>query len=255
MSGPAARRVNGPADRRVSEPLAHIVGDGPDAGVPMRLWELHGQTPVGTRHALPATSGAGWPDDLLAAVLSGGGLVPDGATRWRRDRTLADTAGPGMRMLVVGLNPSVYAADVGVGFGRPGNRFWPAALAAGLVTVDRDPRAALLDHGVGMTDLVKRATPRADELRRDEYVAGVERLDLLCGWLRPAVVCVVGLSGWRTAVDRRAVVGPQDRTLGGRPVFVMHNPSGLNAHVTVDDLADQLGAALSLAPSRRPPLA
>ena len=91
-----------------------------------------------------------------------------------------------MRLLVCGLNPSVRAADAGVGLVTPGNRFWPAALAAGLVTRDRDPRHALLAHGVGMTDLVKRATPRAAELTRDEYRAGVERLGRLCAWLRHA---------------------------------------------------------------------
>lgn len=231
--------------------LTDVVAGGPHPSVPMRLWDLHQRTAVGEAHELAPDAGAGWPTDLLEAVLRGGGLVPgERPGRWRRDRTLADTVGPDMRLLVVGLNPSVYAADVGVGFARPGNRFWPAALAAGLVTADRDPRSALADHGVGMTDLVKRATPRASELTADEYRAGVERLDLLCGWLRPATVCIVGLSGWRASVDRRASVGPQERTLGGRPVHVMHNPSGLNAHVTVDDLADQLRAALALSEGR-----
>ena len=79
-----------------------------------------------------------------------------------RARTLPDTVGPGMRLLLVGLNPSEYAADAGAGFARPGNRFWPAALAAGLVTRTHDPFHALRVDGVGMTDLVKRATPRAD---------------------------------------------------------------------------------------------
>ena len=83
--------------------------------------------------------------------------------------------GPSLRVLVVGLNPSVYAAERGVGFARPGNRFWPAAIAAGLVTSDRDPWAAF-DAGVGFTDLVKRATPRADELSAAEYRAGAERV-------------------------------------------------------------------------------
>ncbi len=81
-----------------------------------------------------------------------------------------------MRLLVCGLNPSVYSADAGRGFARPGNRYWPAALAAGIVSRDRDTRHALLHHGVGMTDLVKRATPRADELTIDEYRDGVERV-------------------------------------------------------------------------------
>ena len=134
-----------------------------------------------------------------------------------------------MRVLVCGLNPSLYAADQGVNFARPGNRFWPALLAAGLVSIDRDPPHALAHHGIGMTDLVKRATVAASELTRDEFVAGLARVERLCAWLRPGVLCVVGLTGWRAAVDRRAVVGWQPRQPGGVPVYVMPNTSGLNA--------------------------
>jgi TDG/mug DNA glycosylase family protein len=152
-----------------------------------------------------------------------------------------------MRLLVCGLNPSVYAADAGVGFARPGNRFWPAARAAGLVTVDRDARAALVQHGVGMTDLVKRATPRADQLTRDEYRAGLARVERLVHWLEPGAVCFVGLAGWRAAVDRRAVAGVQPDGIGGRPAYVMPSTSGLNARVPVGELADHLRAAAALA--------
>ena len=160
-----------------------------------------------------------------------------------RTRSLPDTVGPGMRVLVCGLNPSLHAADTGVGFGRPGNRFWPAALAAGLVTVDRDPRHALIQHGVGMTDLVKRATTRADELSTDEYRDGLARLERLCTWLRPRAVCMVGLSGWRAAADRRAVAGWQNRRLGPSPVYVMPSTSGLNAHAQLPDLTGHLQRA------------
>ncbi len=167
-----------------------------------------------------------------------------------RARTLPDLVGPGMRMIVCGLNPSLYAADRGVGFARPGNRFWPAALAAGLVSRDRDPWHALAVHGVGFTDLVKRATVRADELTVDEYRDGVRRVTWLVGLLQPAVLCVVGLAGWRAAVDRRAAVGPQPDGLGGVPVYLMPNPSGLNARATVVSLAAHLEAALLMG-SRR----
>jgi double-stranded uracil-DNA glycosylase len=163
-----------------------------------------------------------------------------------RLRTLPDIVGPGMRVLVCGLNPSLYSADRGLGFARPGNRFWPAALAAGLVTRDRDPWHALAAHGVGFTDLVKRATTRADELTADEYRDGVARVRWLVGLLRPAVVCMVGLTGWRAAVDRRAVAGPQAEGLGGVPVYVMPNTSGVNAHAQVADLAGHLAAAARL---------
>lgn len=203
---------------------------------------------AGRRYAL-------WDDRHLLDVLEGAGFSivqharhdtdhwPYLRTSAVRERSLADTIGPDMRLLVCGLNPSLHSADLGVGFGRAGNRFWPAALAAGLVTVDRDARHALLTHGVGMTDLVKRATPRADQLTTEEYRHGIDRLARMCGWLRPAAVCMVGLAGWRAAVDRRAVAGWQPEPIGGVPVYVMPSTSGLNAHARLDDLTEHLRTA------------
>jgi TDG/mug DNA glycosylase family protein len=201
-----------------------------------------------------------WPAPMLRRVLVGAGFTVDSLVeepwpgsaphllvRLRRERTLADTVGPGMRLLVCGLNPSVYSADVGHGFARPGNRYWPAALAAGIVTKDHDPRHALVQDGIGMTDLVKRATPRADELTTDEYRAGVERVGALVEWLQPGAVVMVGLAGWRAAVDRKAVAGLQPAPFGGRPAYVMPSTSGLNAHSRLDDLAEHLRAAAALA--------
>jgi TDG/mug DNA glycosylase family protein len=201
---------------------------------------------------------AGWRAEPLHDVLVGAGfevavLEEDSTGEWltaniTRARTLPDTIGPDMRLLVCGLNPSLRAADAGVGFVTPGNRFWPAALAAGLVAVDRDPRAALA-AGVGMTDLAKRATSRADELTRDEYRAGWARVERLVRWLQPGAVCFVGLAGWRAVVDRRAVPGVQPDGIGGRPVYVMPSTSGLNARVPLDELTDHLRAAAVLADS------
>jgi TDG/mug DNA glycosylase family protein len=94
-----------------------------------------------------------------------------------------------------------------------------------------------------MTDLVKRATARADELSADEYREGVDRLAELCTWLEPAAVAVVGLAGWRAAVDRRATVGWQERWLGPSPVYVLPSTSGLNAGTSLDDLVDHLRTA------------
>src|SRR5580704_686920 len=127
-----------------------------------------------------------------------------------RARTLPDIVGPDMRVLICGLNPSLYAADAGVNFARPGNRFWPAALASGLVTHDRDPWHALAHHGIGFTDIVKTATPRADSLRADDYRRGLERLSWTVRLLRPGAVCFVGLAGVRAALDPRAVAGPRE---------------------------------------------
>ena len=212
--------------------------------------------------ALPGDSMGGrrfarWQPDALRDVIEGAGFtierfeqIQGDDDRWpaievsaRRALTLPDVVGPDMRLLICGLNPSVYSAETLVGFGRPGNRFWPAALGAGLASVDRDPRHMLAHHGVGMTDLVKRATPRADELTADEYRAGLARVERLCGWLRPDAVCFVGLAGWRAAADRKATAGWQARTLGPSAVYVMPSTSGLNAHARLEDLTDHLAAA------------
>lgn len=206
-----------------------------------------------------------WCDELLPCVLAGAGFAvedfnttcldnrngegPQLVARVRRLETLPDTVGPGMRLLLVGLNPSVHAASTGVGFSGPSNRGWPALLRSGLATVDRDPVSMLLEHRIGMTDLVKRTTRRASELLDEEYRVGLARLEQLCAWLAPAAVCVVGLSGWRTAVHRHASPGLQPKTVGGRPVWLMPNPSGLNAHVTLDELALHLKNAMDLADS------
>jgi TDG/mug DNA glycosylase family protein len=198
---------------------------------------------------------AEWREGELLAVLEGAGFDVDGQAtndEWirveaTRGRTLPDHVGPEMRLLVCGLNPSVYAADMGVGYGRPGNRFWPAALAAGVVTRDRDPRHALAVDHVGMTDLVKRATTSASALTRDEYRHGAARVERLVRWLRPRAVCFVGLTGWRAAVDRAAMVGEQPAGFGGTRAYVMPNTSGINAHATIDDLTRHLATAAALA--------
>ena len=214
--------------------------------IPLALADLYAATAVGDRIdvVLPTSD---WSDERWAQGLLGGGFRFVSGTTVERLRTLPDTVGPGMRLLVCGLNPSVYSADVGHGFARPGNRYWPAALAAGIVTKDHDPRHALVQDGIGMTDLVKRATPRADELTTDEYRDGVERVAALVEWLQPGAVVMVGLAGWRAAVDRKAVAGVQPDPFGGRPVYVMPSTSGLNAHSRLDDLADHLRAAAAVA--------
>ena len=187
-------------------------------------------------HSRAVLEGAGF--DVVDAVPDG-----DGNNDWmhvlaRRARTLPDFVGPGMRLLVCGLNPSVRAADAGVGFVTSNNRFWPAALAAGIVTRDRDPRHAFLHHGVGMTDLVKRASVAAKEITAAEYRAGAARVERIVEWLQPGAICFVGLAGYRVAVDRHAQPGIQPNAFGGVPAYVMPNTSGLNARFSLDDLAD-----------------
>jgi TDG/mug DNA glycosylase family protein len=152
-----------------------------------------------------------------------------------------------MRLLVCGLNPSLYAADAGIGFARPGNRFWPAALAAGVVSRDRDPRHSLRHDHVGFTDLVKRATVAASELTTAEYEYGYARVERLVEWLRPGAVVFVGLAGWRAAVDRRAQPGTQPDRIGGRPAYVMPSTSGLNARTSLAELTEHLRRAAAAA--------
>jgi TDG/mug DNA glycosylase family protein len=170
--------------------------------------------------------------------------------RGRRARTLPDWVRPRLRLLVCGLNPSLYSADHGVPFARPGNRFWPAARAARIVAKDRDPWHAL-DSGVGFCDCVKRATARSSELARDEYASGLERVERLVRLHRPAVTCFVGLEGWRRASDPKARPGWIEAGFGGRPAYLMPSTSGLNAHETLDSLTRHLRRA-ARGPTRAP---
>lgn len=244
----------------------HKVTQGDDTGVeartvsvdeqlPITLARLHWDMQVGSTLTVEVhRRDEGDRVDRLRDVVIGAGFAVDDVgvedlsfkMRARRERSLPDTVGPGMRLLVCGLNPSVYAADAGVGYARPGNRFWPAARAAGIVERDRDPVDALLHHRTGMTDLVKRATTGASALTAAEYRAGAARVERLVRWLRPAAVCFVGLAGWRAAVDPRAAAGEQAAGFGGIPAYVMPSTSGANAHAGLDDLADHLRAAAAL---------
>ena len=246
----------------------------PRLRLPVALWDLQRVLTVGAPFDIQVLAGdyegndlpddtlggrffAGWQPESLTDVVTGAGFEVDPASvtvsgdevrlRARRSRTLADTVGPGMRLLVCGLNPSQYSADAGVPFARPGNRFWPAAMGAGLVERDRDPIGALMASGVGLTDLVKRATRTAAELNVDEYGDGLARVERLVRWLQPGAVCFVGLAGWRAVVDRKATAGLQPQRLGERPVYVMPSTSGLNGRSSLADLTAHLRAAASLA--------
>ena len=205
----------------------------PGAPVHLDLMEGEGEGPY-ANDDFPGRFFARWTESHLGDVLTGAGFVVEETDREHgsiflsltRQRTLPDTVAPGLRVLVCGLNPSLHAADAGVGFARPGNRFWPAARAAGMLACDRDPLRALAHHRVGMTDLCKRATARADELSVEEYRNGVARVERLVAWLRPRVVCFVGLDGWRKAVDRTAAPGLQTEKFGGASAYLVPSTSG-----------------------------
>ena len=225
----------------------------PGAAVELHLFEGDTEWHESPDDDFPGRRFSRWPLPWLRDVLVGAGFDVDGIENRKkvllvaatRLHTLADTVAPGMRLLVCGLNPSIYAADVGVGFARGSNRFWPAARAAGLVSRDRDPRHALVAHRIGMTDLVKQPTRQAAELTAAEYSEGLARLERLAERLEPGVVCFVGLAGWRAAVDRSAAPGIQDRRIGGRPAYVMPSTSGLNARTSLQELTAHLRAAAS----------
>lgn len=143
-------------------------------------------------------------------------------------------------MLFCGINPGLYTAAVGHHFARPGNRFWPALCAAGFTDRLVSPFAEreLLKSGYGVTNVVMRATATADQLTREELRTGGKRLATKVRRYQPAFLAVLGLGAYRAAWDRpKAVIGRQDETVGATVIWVLPNPSGLNAHYQANDLA------------------
>jgi double-stranded uracil-DNA glycosylase len=158
--------------------------------------------------------------------------------------TVADVAAPALRVLFVGINPGLYSGAVGHHFARPGNRFWKALAASGFTERVLSPfeERQLLRCGLGITNIVDRATASADELTSEELRRGARDLERKVLRLRPAVVAFLGLGAYRTAFGRpRAVPGRQPDRLGGAVVWLLPNPSGLNAHHQLDDLARAFG--------------
>lgn len=153
---------------------------------------------------------------------------------------MPDVIAPGLRVLFCGINPGLYTAAVGHHFARPGNRFWPALFASGFT--DRlvspfDERELLL-QGFGITNVVMRATATADQLTREELKAGGKRLRAKVRGYKPAYLAVLGLGAYRAAWNQpKAVIGRQDQKIDETVVWVLPNPSGLNAHYQANDLA------------------
>lgn len=152
-----------------------------------------------------------------------------------RNRSIEDVIASGLRVLFVGINPGLYSGWTGYHFARPGNRFWPVLYAAGFTLRLLRPfeQHLLLAYGCGITNLVHRATATAAELTAEELIAGGERLLQVIQRFRPQSVAVLGVTAYRTALQRpKAQIGLQPETLAGVPVWVLPNPSGLNAHYT-----------------------
>jgi TDG/mug DNA glycosylase family protein len=163
-----------------------------------------------------------------------------------RDRSVPDLLGDGLRLLFVGINPGLWTAAAQAHFAKRGNRFYPALYLAGLTSQEIDASAGLTledatdltTRGIGITNIVNRATARADELSTTEIQRGGLELEMKVSHLRPAVVVVLGITAYRTAFNRfRAQGGWQPEALGEADLLVAGNPSGLNAHETVASLA------------------
>lgn len=154
-------------------------------------------------------------------------------------KTIPDIIAPDLQVLFCGINPSLYSAAVGHHFARPGNRFWRSLHGAGfterLLTPFED--SDLVQFGYGLTNIVDRATARADELDVEELVIGHQQLAAKVQHYRPKILAVLGISAYRTAFNRpKAMIGKQDDALHGAIVWVLPNPSGLNAHYQLEDL-------------------
>ena len=156
------------------------------------------------------------------------------------EKTVADVIAPDLRVLFSGINPGLYTAAVGHHFARPGNRFWPALHAAGFTDRLLSPfdERELLKSGYGITNVVPRTTATADLLTKDEILAGGEKLRRKVLRYRPKVLAVLGVGAYRTAFNKpKAGVGRQSEMIGGTILWVLPNPSGLNAHYQAGELA------------------
>jgi TDG/mug DNA glycosylase family protein len=156
------------------------------------------------------------------------------------EKTVRDVIAPDLRVLFCGINPGLYTAAVGHHFARPGNRFWPALYAGGFTDRVLSPfeERELLKSGYGITNVVRRATASADLLTKKEIVAGGERLRAKVLRYRPRILAVLGVGAYRTAFNQsKAVVGRQEDRIGESVLWVLPNPSGLNANYQAPDLA------------------
>jgi len=156
------------------------------------------------------------------------------------EKTVRDVIAPDLRVLFCGINPGLYTAAVGHHFARPGNRFWPALWASGFTDRLLSPfdERELLKSGYGITNVVQRTTATADMLTKEEILAGGKKLRAKVIRYRPRILAVLGLGAYRTAFNQpKAVVGQQEDRIGGTVLWVLPNPSGLNANYQAADLA------------------
>jgi TDG/mug DNA glycosylase family protein len=156
-------------------------------------------------------------------------------------KTVRDVIAPRLRVLFCGINPGLYTAAVGHHFARPGNRFWPALYAAGFTDrlVSPFDEAELLKSGYGITNVVMRTTATADQLSREELRESGQQLAAKVRRYRPRVLAILGLGAYRTAFEKpKAVIGRQEEMIAETVIWVLPNPSGLNAHYQAKQLAN-----------------
>jgi TDG/mug DNA glycosylase family protein len=160
-------------------------------------------------------------------------------------KRIRDVIGPDLRVLFCGINPGLYSGAVGHHFARPGNRFWPALHGGGFTERVLSPfeERELLKLELGITNIVNHATAVASELKAEDLIAGGHRLVRKVRRFRPAVVAFLGVEAYRTAFGRkRATIGRQGERIGESTIWILPNPSGLNAHYQLPDLARLFGA-------------
>ncbi len=213
-AGPPVRRSAGPPLRRSAGPPVRR-----SAGPPVPLSDQPTSRPLPFK---PTKS------DLAAAF----------------GKTIPDLIGPGLEVLFCGINPGLYSGATGHHFARPGNRFWPTLRAAGFTRELVSPwdERDLLDYGIGITNLVARTTAAAAELNGEELRAGRVNLQRKVRRYRPRAVAILGIGAYRMAFDRSAAAfGLQPEYLAGSSLWVLPNPSGLNASYQLPDLARSFG--------------
>ncbi|MEU9968642.1 MULTISPECIES: G/U mismatch-specific DNA glycosylase [Streptomyces] len=168
--------------------------------------------------------------------------LPPAELEAARDRLVPDVVADGLRVLFCGINPGLMTAATGHHFARPGNRFWPTLHASGFTPRQLHPseQSELVRYGLGITNVVARASARADELSDEEYREGGRILEEKVLRLRPRWLAVAGVTAYRVAFgDRKAKIGPQTRTIGDTRIWALPNPSGLNAHWTLTTMAQE----------------
>lgn len=195
---------------------------------------------------MPPSTGCTTPACVLPSTRTGDVGFTRAELESFRGATIPDLMPEHPTLVFVGINPGLWTAATGTPFAHPGNRFYPALVAAGVLprlpafssALNEADRRMILDTGIGISTLVRRATARADELSREELRSGAVRVAADVARWRPRVVAVVGVTAYRQGFGfLRAASGRQDHMIGGVPTWVVPNPSGLNAHDTVATLA------------------